>query len=250
MRLDFELDSHGNPIGRPVTEGQVPHPPDRALHLQGAYVRLEPLEPRHAGDLWTAFSADAEGRLWTYLPAGPFADAAAFTAWLDHLCTLESLFPYAIVDRATGEAIGFASYLRVDPDNRSIEVGWIGYSPRLQRSRHATDTMFIMMREAFAMGYRRYEWKCNALNAPSIAAAHRLGFTFEGLFRQATLVKGRNRDTAWFSIIDGDWPILRAAFERWLDPSNFDVDGRQRERLSDLTAPVVRAQWPRLDVAR
>lgn len=250
MRLDYELDEHGHPVGRPVLNVRTPELPDRSLHLHGDSVRLEPLSLRHARPLWQAFSADTDGRLWTYLHAGPFADEAEFTAWLGHLCTLEVLFLYAIIDRANDEAVGFASYLRVDPDSRSIEVGWITFSPRLQRSRLATDTMYVMMREAFAMGYRRYEWKCNALNEPSISAAQRLGFSFEGLFRNALVVKGRNRDTAWFSVIDADWPQLRTAFERWLHPSNFDAEGRQQLRLSDLTADVIRARWPRLAVER
>lgn len=249
MRLDYELDDNGSPVGRIVADDRTPEHPDRSLDLHGTYVRLEPLSLRHARDLWAAFSLDTEGRMWTYLHAGPFADEAEFTTWFTHLCTLDSLFPYAIIDLATNEAIGFASYLRVDPSSRSIEVGWVTFSPRLQRSRHATDTMFIMMREAFALGYRRYEWKCNALNAPSIAAAHRLGFTFEGLFRNALVVKGRNRDTAWFAVIDSDWPALRSAFEHWLAPANFDADGQQRERLSDLTAAVVGDRWPHLAIA-
>lgn len=248
MHLDYELDSNGNPVGRMVAGDRTPARPDRSLELHGRYVRLEPLSLRHARELWAAFSADTDGRLWTYMHAGPFADEAEFTVWLTHLATLDALHPYAIVDGGTGIAVGFASYLRVDPDSRTIEVGWVTFSPHLQRTRLATDTMFVMMREAFALGYRRYEWKCNALNAPSIAAAHRLGFSFDGVFRQALVVKGRNRDTAWFSVIDADWPTLRDAFEHWLRPENFDADGRQRQRLSDLTAPVVVSRWPALRV--
>lgn len=248
MRLDYELDDLGHRVGRPVPETTTPDLPDRSLTLQGTYVRLEPLSLRHARDLWEAFSADTEGHMWTYLHAGPFADEAEFTIWLGHLATLESLFVYAVIDRGSDVAVGFASYLRADPGNRSIEVGWVTYSPRLQRSPLATDTMYVMMREAFTLGYRRYEWKCNALNAPSISAAHRLGFSFEGLFRQGMVVKGRNRDTAWFSVLDRDWPTLRTAFERWLDPANFDADGQQVLRLSDLTAPVVASRWPSLHI--
>lgn len=248
MHLDHDLDELGSPIGIAVFDDRTPLHPDRSRALDGDYVRLEPLAPRHASDLWEAFSDDADGRMWTYLHAGPFADEAAFTLWLTQMCSLDSLFLYAIIDRASGSAVGFASYLRVDPGSRSIEVGWLTFSPRLQRSRLGTDAMYVMMCEAFALGYRRYEWKCNALNAPSIAAAHRLGFTFEGLFRQALVVKGRNRDTAWFSIIDRDWPAIRTAFEQWLAPENFDASDQQRSRLRDLTAPSVASFWPSLTV--
>ena len=138
---------------------------------------------------------------------------------------------YAVVDAATGGATGVASYLRIDPANGSIEVGHINYSPLLQRTPAATEAMYLMMWHVFELGYRRYEWKCNALNAASCAAAERLGFSFEGIFRQAAVVKGRNRDTAWYSLIDEEWPALREAFQRWLAPSNFDGQGRQRTRL-------------------
>lgn len=248
MQLAHEIDELGNPVGMPVNDDRTPAIPDRSRVLLGDYARLEPLARRHATELWTAFSDDADGRMWTYMHAGPFGDEAAFTLWLTQLCALDSLFLYAIIDRDTDVAIGFASYLRVDPGSRSIEVGWVTFSPRLQRSRVGTDAMFVMMREAFALGYRRYEWKCNALNAPSIAAAHRYGFSFEGLFRQALTVKGRNRDTAWFAVIDRDWPSLESAFERWLAADNFDASGRQRRRLSELTAPCVESYWPTLSV--
>jgi RimJ/RimL family protein N-acetyltransferase len=144
------------------------------------------------------------------------------------------------VDSASGRAIGVASYMRIDPRNGSIEVGHINYSPLLQRKPAATETMYLMMKRAFELGYRRYEWKCDALNAPSRAAAQRLGFSFEGVFRQATVYKGRSRDTAWYATIDSEWPELERAFLRWLDPANFDAQGNQRLRLSDLTAPTLK----------
>jgi RimJ/RimL family protein N-acetyltransferase len=147
---------------------------------------------------------------------------------------------FAIVDAKTGRAVGLASYLRIDPRVGSIEVGHLRFSSLLQRTPAATEAMALMMRRAFELGYRRYEWKCDALNAPSRAAAERLGFEFEGIFRQARLNKGRNRDTAWFSILDREWPALRPAFERWLDPANFDANGKQRARLSELTAAAQR----------
>jgi RimJ/RimL family protein N-acetyltransferase len=144
--------------------------------------------------------------------------------------------------------VGIASYLRIDPAGQAIEVGYITYSNLMQRTPISTECMYLMMRNAFDMGYRRYEWKCNAQNAPSISAAMRLGFSFEGLFRQATMVKGHNRDTAWFGIIDKDWPTAKAAFETWLHPDNFDNDGLQKQRLSDLTSPIVYDRWPVLKV--
>jgi RimJ/RimL family protein N-acetyltransferase len=249
MRIEYEPDEQGSPVGRTVIVPDAARLPDRDVTLMGAYCRLEPLDADlHGRDLWEAFCDDAAGRTWTYLGIGPFDSFEDFHAHLAQSASGFDPFFYAIIDRSTGRAAGYASYLRIDPGARSIEVGWITYSPRLQRSRVATDTMFVMMRHAFETGYRRYEWKCNALNAPSIAAAHRLGFSFEGLFRQALVVKGRNRDTAWFSVIDSDWPQLREAFEQWLSPDNFDQAGIQRMRLSELTASVVVSRWPTLSV--
>lgn len=249
MRIEYELDELGSPVGRSVVTTTSARLPDRDQHLEGDVCRLEPLDAdRHAADLWDAFADDTAGHTWTYLGIGPFEGFDDFRAHLAQSADGFDPFFYAIIDKATGKATGYASYLRIDPGARSIEVGWITYSPRMQRSRLATDAMFVMMRNAFETGYRRYEWKCNALNAPSIAAAHRLGFSFEGLFRQALVVKGRNRDTAWFSVIDEDWPHLQAAFEEWLSPGNFDGAGVQQARLSALTSPYVRSRWPELSV--
>ncbi|MFN3615046.1 MAG: GNAT family N-acetyltransferase, partial [Rubrimonas sp.] len=201
------------------------------------YARLEPLDAdRHGPALFQANAAD--DRIWTYLPYGPFADPAAYRAWLaDAAARTDPLF-FAVIDKATGRAAGVLSFLRIDPDAGSIEVGHICYAPALQRTRAGTEAQFLAMRTAFDLGYRRYEWKCDALNAPSRALAARLGFSFEGVFRQATVVKGRNRDTAWFSVIDREWPALRGAFETWLDPENFDATGRQRASLSAVTASL------------
>ena len=153
----------------------------------------------------------------------------------------------ALVDKATGEAVGHATFMRIEPVHRVIEVGNILFTPALQRSVKATEAMYLMARHAFEeLGYRRYEWKCDALNLASRRAAQRLGLSYEGVFRQAAVVKGRNRDTAWFAAIDKEWPTLRAAFETWLDPANFDAGGRQRVALSALTAPVLAARDPRL----
>lgn len=225
----------GQPIGWPVPDWAPCERPPRSP-IQGRYCRLEPLDvAAHGDDLWAAFSADAEGRMWTYLPSGPFADRAAFDAFLAPCESSEDPLFHTVIDEASGRAVGFATYLRIEPKVGVIEVGFITFSPAMQRSRLSTEVMYLMMRRVFdELGYRRYEWKCDTLNAPSKAAAQRLGFRYEGLFRQATMYKGRNRDTAWFSILDSEWPAQRDAFERWLDPANFDDGGRQRRSLADL----------------
>lgn len=226
----------GQPIGFAVPDWTArPRPPRTAI--EGRYCRIEPLDPaRHAEDLHTANSADPAGGMWTYMGYGPFADLAAYRAWLGRSCLGDDPLFHAVVEAESGRALGVASYLRIEPAVGVLEVGHIAYAPALQRSRAATEAQVLLMRRAFAeLGYRRYEWKCDALNAPSRRAADRLGFTFEGVFRQATLYKGRNRDTAWYAIIDADWPALDAAYRRWLSPDNFDAAGRQRTRLSDLT---------------
>jgi len=226
----------GQPIGFPVP-GWAPRPRPPRSAAEGRYCRIEPADPgRHAAGLHEANMADREGRIWTYLAYGPFATLADYRAWMEQTCLGEDPLFHAIVDGRTGRPVGVASYLRIDPPVGVIEVGHINYSPALQGTTAATEAMYLMMRRVFdELGYRRYEWKCDALNAPSRAAALRLGFAFEGIFRQATIYKGRNRDTAWYSIVDGEWPRLKAAYERWLDPANFDAEGRQRQRLSELT---------------
>lgn len=235
----------GQPIGPPVPGWRPPPRPPRQT-LAGRWCRVEPTDPaRHAAELWSAYALDADARHWTYLPYGPFADLAAYRAWMDATCRGDDPLFFTVVDAASGRAVGLASYLRIDPLAGSIEVGHLRFSSLLQRTPAATEAMYLMMRNVFALGYRRYEWKCDALNAPSRAAAARLGLSFEGVFRQAWVVKGRNRDTAWFATTDGTWPALAAAFERWLDPANFDADGRQRTRLTELTAPLlVPPAWP------
>jgi RimJ/RimL family protein N-acetyltransferase len=205
-------------------------PPRRAL--EGRWCRLEPLDPaRHGGSLFAAYQLDDEGRGWTYFPYGPFGDQASFRAWLDDVAPKDDPLFHSIVDES-GDAVGVASFMRISPETGSIEVGHIHYSPRLARKRAATEAMYLMMRRAFdELRYRRYEWKCDSLNAPSRRAAERLGFTYEGTFRQHVVSKGRNRDTAWYSIIDPEWPAIEAAFEAWLAPSNFDERGAQRTSL-------------------
>ena len=202
-------------------------------------MRLEPVDPaRHARDLFEA-SRGADG-IWTYLAYGPFESIHEFTAWLEaRAASTDPLF-YAVVDREAREARGMASYMRMAPADGVIEIAHIWFAPPLQRTRQATEAIFLLARRVFDdLGYRRLEWKCDALNAPSRRAADRFGFTYEGTFRQHMVVKDRNRDTAWFSIIDGEWPSRRAAFEQWLAPSNFDPDGRQRRTLAEIRAGLL-----------
>lgn len=204
--------------------------------LTGRHINLVPLDVTlHGDDLWQALQGpDSDPVLWDYLPYGPFAERAPFDAWLaGNAASNDPLF-FAVIDRASGRAVGLLSYLRIFPKDGSIEIGHIAYGRVMQRSPASTEAVYLLARWAFEMRYRRLEWKCNALNARSMRAAARLGFTFEGTFRQATVVKDRNRDTAWFSIIDSEWPRCQQAFERWLDAANLDAHGQQRERLEDL----------------
>ena len=229
--LESELNALGQPVGLSVGDWTPPPKPSRAPML-GRYCRLEALDPaRHAEALYTANALDAAGHQWTYLPYGPFADFAAYRAWVAQQAASEDPLFYAIVDLADETPVGVASYLRIDPLAGSIEVGWLHFSPAMQQSRLATAAMVLMMANAFALGYRRYEWKCDSLNATSRRAAERYGFQYAGLFRQATLYKGRNRDTAWYAMTDRDWPAVKAGFQAWLDPANFDAEGRQRSSL-------------------
>lgn len=223
------------PTGEPLPGWSPPPRPPRSA-MEGAYCSVQPLDPaRHVAGLHSAFAADAEDIIWTYLPYGPFGSESGLSRWIEEHCLGEDPLFFAIVDRESGRAAGVASYLRIAPECASIEVGHINYSPSLQRSRAATEAMFLMMRRAFSeLGYRRYEWKCDALNERSKRAALRLGFTHEGIFRQARIYKGRNRDDAWFSVIDREWPDLERAYAEWLAPENFDAQGRQKASLGDL----------------
>src|SRR6186997_238625 len=237
--MTHEVNALGQAVGFAV-EGWTPPPVPPLVPMAGRTCRVEPLDvARHAADLHEANLLGEDGRNWAYLPYGPFTAFDDYRAWLQGVAGKSDPQFHTIVDFATGGPAGVASYLRIDPEAGSIEVGHIKYSPRLQRSIAATEAMYLMMRRAFELGYRRYEWKCNALNAPSRAAAQRLGFSYEGIFRQARVDKGRNRDTAWYAIIDREWPAVDRAFQRWLDPSNFDAEGRQRTSLSALTAPIL-----------
>jgi RimJ/RimL family protein N-acetyltransferase len=238
--MEPSVNGLGQPIGFPLPDWAPPPAPPREP-MQGRYCRLEPLDvDRHAAALFEADSADVEGRSWTYLAYGPFSDFPSYRAWLGANCLGTDPLFFTVISLADDRPAGLVSYLRITPAAGSIEVGHLHYTPRLQRSPAATEAMFLMMQWAFESGYRRYEWKCDALNAPSRAAAQRLGLSFEGVFRQATVYKGRNRDTAWYAAIDAEWPALRQAFLAWLAPANFDSAGRQRARLSDLTRPILK----------
>lgn len=236
---EFELNALGQPVGQRIDRWQPAElPPCKAL--TGIYCRLEPLDiDTHARALYDANAADQSGAMWTYLPYGPFESFTAYQDWMRAACSSSDPLFYTIFDLTTGRAVGLASYLRIDPKIGSIEVGHLAYSPALQRRPAATEAMYLLMAQAFALGNRRYEWKCNALNQPSRIAAQRLGFSYEGVFRQASIVKGRNRDTAWYALTDQDWPALQEAFVTWLAPSNFDDHGNQRQRLSALTSSLL-----------
>ncbi|HMJ34147.1 MAG TPA: GNAT family protein [Baekduia sp.] len=212
-----------------------------ATRLVGARVRLDPLDAeRHAGDLFAAaHGPGADPRLWDHLGYGPFAGVAALRAHLAAQQRSEDPRFYAVVDLATGRAAGVVSFLRVDPAHGTIEIGHIWFGGPLQRTPQATEAVHLLARHAFdTLGHRRLEWKCDAANGRSQAAAQRFGFTYEGTFRQHQIVKGRNRDTAWYSIVDGEWPAIDAAFAAWLAPANFDADGRQRASLARLRGAV------------
>jgi RimJ/RimL family protein N-acetyltransferase len=224
-------------FGPEIDASPARHPEHRML--RGRLVTLEPLNPStHGTALYEETFGEDKDSLWLYLPWGPFPDRAAFNTYLANAAASADPLFFAIVGNESGRARGYAAYMRIEPGQRVIEVGSILYSPALQRTVGATEAMYLMAKHAFEdLGYRRYEWKCNVLNSPSRTAALRLGFTFEGIFRQHMIVKGRNRDSAWFSMLDSEWPARKAAFERWLDPTNFDKDGRQLTRLSDLIRP-------------
>ncbi len=229
------------PIGFSIGDWIPPVRPP-AEPMIGRYCRLERLDADRDGpSLFDAYALDSEGRNWTYLAQGPFENYAEFHIWLSDMAKLDDPFFFTIIDAESQTSVGIASYLRITPPAGSIEVGHIHYSPLLQRTPAATEAMYLMMEQAFTLGYRRYEWKCDALNAPSRIAAQRLGLSYEGVFRQATVYKQRNRDTAWYATIDREWPDLKQAFEQWLDPNNFDNDRNQKTRLSTLTAPLLKA---------
>jgi RimJ/RimL family protein N-acetyltransferase len=208
-------------------------PAERPRHtaIEGRYVTIQPLNAdAHADPIF--HSVQGHDSLWDYMGDGPFPGREAFRASIENKAVSTDPLYFAILDNQSSDAVGYASYLRIEPSHRVIEVGNILYTPRLQRTRGATEAMFLMARHAFEdLRYRRYEWKCNALNEPSRRAALRLGFRFEGIFQQHMIIKGRNRDTAWYAMLDGEWPDRKAAFEQWLSPENFDAEGRQIRKL-------------------
>lgn len=232
-------------LGDLLPDWQPPPAPPDDLCLSGRYVRIEPLRADvHAALLYQRYVG--EDHVWDYLPYGPFASSAQYHRWVRETESARDPMFFAIYNADSQAFEGVASYLRITPEAGTIEVGHINLSPALQGTRAATEALFLMMQWAFEAGYRRFEWKCNALNLASRRAAQRLGFSFEGVFRQAAVIKGRNRDTAWFAAIDSEWPALREAFTMWLAPGNFDAQGRQIERLSDLTRLVRVSEDPLL----
>ena len=230
-----------NEFGQPIGEelpGWAGADRSPRTAMDGRICRLEPLDTgRHLPNLFEAYAEDPEGKLWTYIPYGPFQSINEFRDWMELASALDDPLFFAIVDLATGMAVGTAAYLRIKPSVGVIEVGSITYSTRLQRTPVATEAMYLMLNRAFnELGYRRYEWKCDALNAPSRRAAERLGFTYDGLFRQEIIYKGRNRDTAWYSILDCDWPAIESDYINWLNSENFDDEGQQKRKLQQFMA--------------
>ncbi len=223
----------GQPVGHDLPNWTARPRPTRQV-LNGTHCRLEPLDTRHAADLYASY-VQASGREdWTYLAVGPFDSEDQYRTYVASVSTDDDPLHFAVIDTATRRAVGTLALMRIDPGNGVIEVGFVTFSPLLKRSTLSTEAQYLLMRHAFdTLGYRRYEWKCDALNAPSRKAAERMGFTFEGVFRNAVVYKGRNRDTAWFSITAEEWPAVRTGFERWLSPDNFDGQGKQRLGLAE-----------------
>lgn len=227
------MNEHGQPIGYPIQDFKLPPHPNFTL-LTGNAVTLTPISHSHLSSLYTAFSRDSKGLNWTYMPYGPFLNEADFTNWAEATCFGEDPKFYTI-SGFEGPA-GVASYLRIDPKIGSIEIGHIHLSPLLQRTRAGTEALLLLIEWAFETGYRRLEWKCDALNAPSRHAAQRLGLSYEGVFRQATIYKSRNRDTAWYAATSKDWPNLKKAYHTWRNPDNFNAQNHEIRKLSELTA--------------
>eukprot|EP01134_Creolimax_fragrantissima_P003769 CFRG3769T1 len=226
------VNEYNQPIGYTVTR-TICERPSKAAVFVGQYCKVEPLDmAKHGADLSHAFVHDTKPEDYTYMPYGPFLTKEECTSYFVSVEHSADPFFYAIVDKSSGVALGIASYMRIKPFKGVVEVGFVQYSPLLQRTRMATEAMYLMMKNAFDLGYRRYEWKCDDLNERSMASAIRLGFTFEGTFRQHIFYKGRNRDTAWLAVLDCEWPSLRKSFENFLSPTNFDAEGRQRNSLN------------------
>jgi RimJ/RimL family protein N-acetyltransferase len=232
------LNQYNQTLGEALPDWQpalLPGPIPEEINTQGRFCRLERLNPKeHTEALYQANAEANSPENWTYLPYGPFESIEEYSSWISQQAKNTDPKFYAIIDLRTQKAVGIASFLRMMPSAGSIEVGHLKFSPKMQRTPISTEAMYLMMKYAFELGYRRYEWKCNNFNEPSKRAALRLGFQFEGVFRQTQIVKGHNRDTAWFSVIDKEWPVIELAFQQWLAPQNFDTNGNQVERLSDI----------------
>ncbi len=236
MSASVAQNAYGQTTGAPVAGWTTRALPDASV-MEGRFCRLEPLASRHADALFDAYQAAEDGRDWTYLPVERFDDRSLFSAHVAGQAASSDPRHYAIIDSASGRPVGSAALMRADPANGVIEVGHVAYSPLLQRRAAGTEAIALLMRRVFDdLGYRRLEWKCDSLNSPSRRAALRYGFSFEGIFRQAVVTKGRNRDTAWYAIIDEDWPACRAALDAWLSPENFDACLAQRRTLAACRA--------------
>lgn len=229
-----QLNQYGQPVGDALPDWQ-PRPFPERVTLEGQYCRLEPLRVSHAPALFAAYSLYGDGRSWTWLLREPEGDVEAFSAWVASAGELRDTIHFAVIDYRTQLPVGTLALMRIDAGNGVVEVGHVHFSPLLTRTPASTEAQWLLMRYAMeTLGYRRYEWKCNSLNEPSRRAALRLGFQFEGRFRQALVIKGHNRDTDWFSLIDSDWPQLDQAFRQWLAADNFMADGKQRQSLESL----------------
>lgn len=241
--MEIRTNPYRQPIGNPLPDWSACAKPSRNT-IHGRYCRLEPLDAHiHADDLYAAYSQAPDERDWTYLPIGPFNSALDYLEYAKRVESDADFLHFAVIDLRTGHALGTLALIRMDPANGVIEIGFVAFSPLLRRTTLATEAHYLLMQYIFdGLGYRRCEWKCDSLNAPSRLAAQRLGFHFEGIFRQAVVYKGRNRDTAWFSILDSEWPSLRTAFELWLAPDNFDAQGLQRSSLVHPGIPQTRSR--------
>ncbi len=228
-----------NELGQPIGESLADWSPAQFppyISFEGRLCRIEPINVEsHAQDLFEAYAIDRDDKMWTYMFDGPFETVASIEQWLEHARQQKDPQSYVLIEKKTAKAVGMASYLRIKPEHGVIEVGSISFSPKLQRTAIATEIMYLMMKRAFEdLGYRRYEWKCDALNAASRKAAIRFGFSYDGIFRKHMIYRNRNRDTAWYSMLNDEWPQLKKAYEQWLAPENFDDNGQQLEKLSDL----------------
>lgn len=233
--MSVRVNEYQQPVGEALENWSVRQRPDRVT-LKGRFCRLVPLDSsQHFDDLYAAYGKATDGRDWTYMFTGPFENENQFRGHLNGAATSSDAVHFAVIDLKTEKAVGTLALMRIEPVHGVMEVGHVAFSPSLKRTPVSTEAHFLLMTYAFeTLGYRRYEWKCDSLNAPSRKAAERLGFTYEGLFRQAIVYKGRTRDTTWFSIIDSEWPAVRTGFERWLDAANFDAQGQQIQSLAVL----------------